>query len=319
MTSIEYNDYLICSMKPFTQIRRHNDIITSIDYSYTSNTILTGGNDDLISMYSVQEGKTIIEIFNNFYGVKYVCLTSEENKILCAGKYDNRIMIIDIAKKTIDFSFFGHNKQIDSLIFSHETGLFISNSFEEQISIIWNYKSKKCYCIIKSSLNACFDYFGDIFASLSIQHNNGTTLSQCLKVNLYKINNDTLIFPPASFNSINIESKTVDQIRISNNGEYIICFSKRELSIYDLNKGDCIASHKNDDLDYKSFDLTPESKYIAVIDNNDKLWYFKLTGEEVKKEKLINQKCEVIKFFNGYALMAIASDHLVLYAPDINS
>lgn len=312
MTSIEYNDFLMCSIKPFTQIRRHKDLITSIDYSFSSNIILTGGNDDLISIYSLKDGKAINEIYNNFYGVKYVCFTNEVNKILCAGKSDYRIMVIDTTKKSIDFSFFGHNKPIDSIIFSHQSSMFISNSIEEQISIIWNYKSLKCYCIIKSSINACFDYFGDIVSSISIQQSNNFT-----KVNLYKIRKDSLSTAPTLLKSLSIESKSIEQVKISNNAKYIICFSKTELYIYELLSNHLSVIIKTQRSNFKCFDITSDSKYIGVIDIDDCLWYFKITGELVKKEKEIDQKCQVIKFFNEYAVFAIGSDKLVLFTPDI--
>jgi COMPASS component SWD2 len=164
------SDELLTAFLPAKVFNHYAKEINSIDFSRDGKFMVTGSDDNAVSLYDIEIGQKLNTYYNKRYGVDLVRFTHHEKCILCASKRDNffRIMYWSLHDNVILCSFIGHEDAIISLDVNPCTSTFVSAS-KDSVARVWDYNSKKSILLMTKVRTACFDNTGKVLATLYIE------------------------------------------------------------------------------------------------------------------------------------------------------
>ena len=310
-----YTNEIIKSFKTCEILKNHELAINSIDFSPDGLTILTSSEDNTISIFDVDQKKISRSLVNKTYGCNKAIFTHNSKAILCAGKNDYRIMYWCLHSNEILFSFLGHSDIITDLSMNPNSDLFLSTS-SDRTSRLWDLCERKCVCIVQDSQCAAFDNNGNVIASVTSSINKANDTYENF-INLYSIAENVEGIQKGPFDVFGVHTKNeIKQIKFSYDGNVIVCLTESELCIIDAFTG---KSNGSVDLseDVNRFDISPDSKYIALSCESGNINMYDIKGKFVVCLEFHTNSCGCIKFCKDYAMLASACSNLVLWIPSI--
>ena len=122
-------------------------------YPLDNNIVISTSLDGLCKIYDIRNGSYSLNTFDDHNKNEILCSTLSSNgKYLATGGGDNIVNVYDLTQMKKIFSFEGHNKEIYSLDFTHDTDakyLVSGDGLGE--CRIWEMKSGECKQIIESA------------------------------------------------------------------------------------------------------------------------------------------------------------------------
>lgn len=124
----------------------HSSVVCCVRFNHDGNYLATGCNRSA-QLYDVETGAKVSTFTDenakdgDLY-IRSVCF-SPDGKYLAAGAEDKTVKVWDIEKKTIKYTFVGHELDIYSLDFSSDGRFIVSGSGDKKAKI-WSMDSGKC-------------------------------------------------------------------------------------------------------------------------------------------------------------------------------
>ena len=307
----QYTEDMIKSFKTCEIIKKNEDQINSIDYSEDGTKILTSSDDNSISIFDIEKNEISKHLINKTYGCDKAIFTHNSNAILAAGKIDFRIMYWCLHSNEILFSFKGHSDFITDLSMNPNNDLFLSTS-NDGVSCLWDLHERKCVCIFQNSNCAAFNGEGNVIASITVDKDKINDTFENY-INLYNI--EYIFEKPFDVFSVHTKNE-IKQIKFSNDGTMIVCLTESELFILDAYDAKCLGNVDVNEETLNKFDISPDSKFIAVACESGNINIYDVKGKFVTCLEFHTINCGVVKFCREYALLASACTNLVLWIPE---
>lgn len=306
----QYSDDMIKSFKTCEIVKKHEQPINSIDFSPDGTKILTSSKDNSISIFDIERKEISRHLLNVTYGCDKAIFTHNPKAILCAGKNDYRIMYWCLHSNEILYSFLGHSDSITDLAMNPNNDLFLSTS-NDRTSRLWDLHERKCVCIFQESQCAAFDDNGNVIASVTSNINKANDIFENY-VNLYNIED----IQKGPFDVFGLHTKNeIKQMKFSNNGKIVICLTVSELWILDAYNGKTVGSVDISEEVVNRFDVSPDSKYVAVACESGNVNIYDIYGKFIVCLEFHTNNCTCVKFCKDFAIIASACTNLVLWVP----
>ncbi len=153
----------ITTGKPIRTIQKHSGYVTSVAISPDMRTLVSGGTDSTIKVYS-----TSMSTLTGHRDAVNSLVISSDGQTLVSGADDQTIMVWDLNTGNKICTFSGHKKAVKSLAISPDGQTLASGSSDETIKL-WNLNTEEEICTLDGHLDGvnavAFSRDGRILAS----------------------------------------------------------------------------------------------------------------------------------------------------------
>jgi serine/threonine protein kinase len=153
----------ITTGKPIRTIQKHSGYVTSVAISPDMRTLVSGGTDSTIKVYS-----TSMSTLTGHRDAVNSLVISSDGQTLVSGADDQTIMVWDLNTGNKICTFSGHKKAVKSLAISPDGQTLASGSSDETIKL-WNLNTEEEICTLDGHLDGvnavAFSKDGRILAS----------------------------------------------------------------------------------------------------------------------------------------------------------
>lgn len=309
--SLQLTDKNISNIKSFDVIKQFTKQINSIDFSEDGLYLIASSNDDSLILYNIPKKETIKKLYNKDFGIENAIFTHSSQVILCSSSRDFRIMYWNLHNNEVIYSFLGHTDLISDLTINPKDDTFLSVS-QDKTSRLWDLNGYKCLGIFQESTHSCFDNTGDVISSVFTVTKEGRSLSY---INLYNSKD----FHGGNFNIFLVEDTFIRQVKFSNDGVHIFCFTDdNSIVIVNSFEGNIekSLSFELDSLSFYKADVSVDGKYIAFGSDSGNLVFVNVSKE---KDNLVNilamhpKPSRCVRFNPVFNIIASSCENLVLW------
>ncbi|EZF35254.1 hypothetical protein H109_02431 [Trichophyton interdigitale MR816] len=143
--------------------------VTSLDFDDQGDYLVASGEDEMIQVFDVKEGKATKTVPSKKYGVHLARFTHHSRQILHAStKLDDSLRLLDLHNESYLRYFTGHTDKVVSLAVSPGTDAFLSCSKDDTVAF-WDLNSRNAQGKLKLATPylAAFDPSGSVIAIAS--------------------------------------------------------------------------------------------------------------------------------------------------------
>ncbi|KAJ5107085.1 member of S.t1.c1p complex histone methyl transferase [Penicillium angulare] len=116
--------------------------VTSLDFDDSGDFLVTAGDDDVIQIYDVKEGKPKKSVPSKKYGVHLARFTHHQRQVLHAStKVDNSLRLLDLHNEGYIRYFTDHTDTVTSLALAPSADHFVSASKDDTVTV-WDLASR---------------------------------------------------------------------------------------------------------------------------------------------------------------------------------
>ncbi|ODV85479.1 hypothetical protein CANARDRAFT_28271 [[Candida] arabinofermentans NRRL YB-2248] len=222
--SLDITESLIGSFRPSKLLANHKAgaPITSLDYDYTGQYLISTGVDESIQLYDVTRGKHLKSTYSKKYGCHLARFTyRDRNCVFASTKENDIIRYLNLSDNSFIRYFKGHEGQVTGLEMAYGGDSFVSCSGVDGTVRLWDVRSSNCQsrlCLQESNgqggLVIGLDGYSCVVAVFEMN-------SKVLRLQSLENLNDASIVS-RDLSEILGKNGKISKIEFLNNGKYIL-------------------------------------------------------------------------------------------------
>lgn len=296
--------------------REHTSRINSVDFSKDGELLLSSGDDDLICLYSCQQGMLQKLVQCTKYGADLARFTHDPLSVLVASRKarDGTVRYLSLHDNRYLRNFEGHTDSTVALEMSPKEDFFASASLDGTARI-WDLRTSSCQGIMKFGAGAqrlavAFDPHGLVFATTTDASNQ----TKLFDVRAYEKG------PFVTFEPDLGGSTSFSYVKFSHDGKFMLLSTTQgRVALLDAFSGDLMqtySGHANEHGIPLEACFSPDAKYVisGSEDGIIRQWLTR-SGEQLKPLKAHDSSVTVLKCNPTRMMLASASSTLCLWLP----